>query len=106
MPYLYPLLGITAWIAVVTLSTQAIISGENTKQLEKMSSYIQEGGQRLIANIPNQEVLYVTSSNTEQQSVAPTTNTPNEIITTPVAKPIQKVITEKRRQRDEEDEDD
>jgi hypothetical protein len=103
MPYLYPVLGVTAWIAVVTLSTQALINNENTKQLDKITSYIEVAGHKLVDSIPNQEVLYVPSTNTQEQVIAPVVTPKQEVITEPKVSPVR---TNNREEDDEEDEDD
>lgn len=101
MQYIPTLLGVTIWIAAVTVGAQALISHENKTQLKKMGTYIEQKAKELA--IPEAEVKNIFQTETAPAQVTTVENSTKPVPTTPQA-PV--VSPTKERVHEEEDEDD
>lgn len=100
MPYLYTLLGITAWVAITALSSNALVTYENGKQAENIKRVIA----RTKEEVSNIKVLTTPAAGSSAQETSGKTTTETLIVkpTTVKTVPAQKPSP---RQREEDDDD-
>lgn len=86
MSYLYTLLGITAWVTTIALSSSALVSYENGKQAETTKNFIDKTTQQVVG-IPKASILNVETPT--QAAQAPSTTQEAAAVVTPevVAQP-------------------
>ncbi len=102
MTYFYPLLGFSIWVAVIGLSSNALISFENKKQLESAKSFIAKASEGVTATslekIPQINVV----TETVQKPALVNKISP---ITTAVKPSVQKQDRQEDRDEDEDEDD-
>ncbi len=106
MPYLYPLIGITAWVVAIAFSTNALISVENKKQQEVAKSFIERTREGVVANIsPKHSQDSVTAEVIQKAnpSAVSETVTQPKIVTPVVVKPIEAKRLDESYEEEEED---
>ncbi len=102
MIYIYTLLGITAWIGMVTFSTSALISHESGKQLQKAIQHTEES----VSSLGKTREVQVSVPDTIPTTTEVVTPSFKEetLVTKPAATP-KPIINIKQNNRDEEEDD-
>lgn len=107
MTYLYTFLGITAWVATIAFSSNALISYENGKQAESAKSLINKTAQQI--TVTKAVTPTTTQVTTETQQVAQEVQPIPEVVSQPTTPKVVAPVTTKpavRTYRDEEGGDD
>ena len=115
MPYLFTLLGITIWVTTVAVSSNALISYENSKQQQTIQAKINGASQQTIdlvnsttlisqEIVPREQTLQEIPINTK--TITPeVVIQPKQTVITPIKKPNTIVPTTRRIEHEEDEED-
>lgn len=107
MPYLYSLLGITAWVMTVALSSNALIAHENTLQAESVKKKVELYTKKseIIKPAALQPVVTTSPTVSITQKDTPVTSVTQESSQN-VSPKVKTVVTPVKRYEHEEDDDD
>jgi hypothetical protein len=114
MTYLYTLLSITAWVATIALSSSALVSYENGKQVEAIKATITRTTAQVVAKKEATAPIVQVVSETQQVVSEPEVKPDSQVVSQPatikpvVAKPItvKAPVIQKPVQNYEDDEED